>query len=319
MDDKVVTVFGASGFLGRYIVRALAEKGYRIKAAVRRPHLAEFLKPAGNVGQIRLFAADLNNDASCRNAIEGSNGVINLVGILHESGAQKFQRLQAEAPGRLAAMARETGAETFIQVSAIGADAQSGAKYARTKAAGEAAVRDAFPQAHIVRPSIIFGTEDAFFNRFAAMARVAPALPLIGGGKTRFQPVYVDNVAQAVLELVMRPQMPGATWELGGPEIFTFKELMQLMLKVIGRKNLLVPIPFPVAKVQAFVLGLLPNPVLTMDQVELLKSDNVVGMTGEPVKTFADLDINPAAVETILPTYLYRFRKHGQFSQAVET
>lgn len=315
MTTKLVTIFGASGFIGRYIVRRLAAQGYRIRAAVRQPHLAEFLKPAGAVGQIQIVRANVGDEDAARKAMQGADIVINLVGILYETGAQKFDKIQAEAPGLLARLAKETGAETFIQMSALGANAGAEAKYARTKAQGEAAVRAAFPDAHIVRPSIVFGTEDEFFNRFAAMARLFPVLPLIGGGKTRFQPVYVDDVAAALEALATDSDLPPAIWELGGPEVRTFKELMQTMLKIIGRSALLVPLPFALAKVQGFFLGLLPKPILTMGQVDLLKADNVVGMTDEAVNTFADLGIAPKAIETVVPDYLYRFRKHGQFSE----
>lgn len=317
MTTKLVTIFGASGFIGRYIVRRLAAQGYRIRAAVRQPHLAEFLKPAGTVGQIQIVRANIADEDAARKAMQGADIVINLVGILYETGSQKFDKIQAEAPGRLARLAKEIGAETFIQMSAIGADANSPAKYARAKADGEAGVREAFPEAHIVRPSIVFGTEDAFFNRFAAMVRLVPALVLVGGGKTRFQPVYVDDVAAMFEALVTTPDLPPAIWELGGPEILTFKECMQIMLKVTGRSALMISLPFAIAKLQAFFLGLLPKPILTMDQVELLKSDNVVGMTGDDIKTFADLGITPKAVETVVPGYLYRFRKHGQFSEGL--
>lgn len=316
-SDKLVTIFGASGFLGRYITRALAADGYRIRAAVRRPHLAEFLKPAGRVGQIQTFQANIRDEASSRAAIRGADIVINLVGILHQTHAQKFDAVQGEAPGRLARMAKDEGVSTFIQMSSIGADKDSSSKYARTKSQGEQGVHEAFPDAHIIRPSIVFGVEDDFFNKFGAMARISPALPLIGGGKTKFQPVYVDDIADVVCRILGQPDRKGAIWELGGPDIYSFKELMELLLKVIGRNNLLIPIPFGLAKFEAFFLGMLPKPLLTMDQVELLKADNIVGMTDEPIKTFTDLDITPATAESVLPTYLYRFRKHGQFSQDV--
>lgn len=308
----LITIYGGSGFVGRYLVRALAEQGYRVRVAVRRPNLALFLKPMGDVGQIQPVQANIRNRASCAAAMEGASAVVNLVGVLYESGAQKFDAVHAEGAKQLAELAADAGITNFIQMSAIGADADSTSAYARSKAAGEAAVLKAIPTATIVRPSIIFGPEDQFFNRFAALARISPVLPLIGGGETRFQPVYVKDVAAAMATALQRPEWNSQVLELGGPDVATFAELMELMLKVIGRTRLLVKIPFFAAKALAYVLQILPAPLLTVDQVELLKHDNVVS---EGAPGLSDLGIEASAMSAILPTYLYRFRRTGQFAR----
>jgi len=307
-DQRLVTVFGGSGFVGRHVVAHLARDGWQVRVAVRRPDEALFLKPAGVVGQITPLAANIRDQESVARAIAGADAVVNLVAILHESGKQRFQALQAEGAARLAEAARSTGARHFVQVSAIGADAASNSAYARTKAAGEQAVLRAFPQAVILRPSIIFGPEDGFFNRFAAMAMTSPFLPLIGGGRTRFQPVYVGDVAAAVAAALRLPAAQGKTYELAGPSIYTFRELLEIMLAEIGRKRLLLPIPFAVAGLMGAVMQCLPRPQLTMDQVRLLKRDNVAapGALG-----LADLGIRPNGLELILPTYLDKFRVRG--------
>ena len=307
-DQRLVTVFGGSGFVGRHAVAHLARDGWQVRVAVRRPDEALFLKPAGVVGQITPLAANIRDQESVARAIAGADAVVNLVAILHESGKQRFQALQAEGAARLAEAARSTGARHFVQVSAIGADAASNSAYARTKAAGEQAVLRAFPQAVILRPSIIFGPEDGFFNRFAAMAMTSPFLPLIGGGRTRFQPVYVGDVAAAVAAALRLPAAQGKTYELAGPSIYTFRELLEIMLAEIGRKRLLLPIPFAVAGLMGAVMQCLPRPQLTMDQVRLLKRDNVAapGALG-----LADLGIRPNGLELILPTYLDKFRVRG--------
>ncbi|MGB5093223.1 MAG: complex I NDUFA9 subunit family protein [Parvibaculum sp.] len=310
-----ITVFGGSGFLGRHIVQTLARRGYRLRVAVRRPNEAHFLRPMGDVGQIELVQANIRDDASVKAALTGAQGVVNLVGILHESGKQKFVSVQAEGAARVAGHAAELGVTTFVQMSAIGADAQSGSIYARSKAYGEAAVRKAMPEAVILRPSIVFGPEDDFFNRFADMARLSPFLPLIGGGKTKFQPVYVKDVAEAVARVIERG-ITGKTYELGGPEVMSFRDLMKLTLKVIRRERLLLPLPFFVASIQARFMQLLPKPLLTVDQVRLLRSDNVVSAQAlAEGRTIEDLGIQPTAPQAILETYLYRFRRTGQYEQ----
>ncbi|TXH37488.1 MAG: complex I NDUFA9 subunit family protein [Rhodospirillaceae bacterium] len=312
MRDPVVTVFGGSGFIGRYVVEKLAKRGWMIRVAVRRPDDALFLKTAGQLGQIAPIAANIRDQRSVEAVIAGADAVINLVGILFESGPQRFAKVQAEGPGRIAAAAAAAGVRQMVHISAIGADSASPAAYGRSKAAGEQAVRAAFPAATILRPSIVFGPEDGFFNRFAAMTRLSPALPLIGGGRTRFQPVYVVDVADAVLAALERPDAAGQTYELGGPGTYSFRELMQLLLQEIGRRRLLIPIPFALASLQGALLQYLPSPPLTLDQVRLLKRDNVVS---PGAKGLADLGIAPTAVEVILPTYLDKYRPRGGYDR----
>ena len=310
---KLVTVFGGSGFIGRHVVRELATKGYRVRVACRRPDLAGHLKPLGNVGQIHCMQANLRYRWSIDRAVEGADIVVNLVGILAESGKQSFGSLQARGAGWVAEAAVASGAK-LVQMSAIGADADSEVDYARTKAEGEALVRAAAPDAIIMRPSIVFGPEDDFFNRFAAMAQISPILPLIGGGDTKFQPVYVGDVARAVSMAVDGDVEHGSVWELGGPETLSFKQCMERMLEVIGRKRLMVSIPFALAKLIGQVAQYAPDAPLTSDQVEMMKSDNVVSQDAQDGgKTLAQLGITAASMMSILPQYLIRFRKHGQF------
>jgi len=311
MQYRRVTVFGGSGFVGRHLVKRLAADGTIVRVAVRDAEAAKFLKPYGAVGQIVPMAANVRDEASVRTAIEGADAVVNLVGILAGSGRQTFAAVHAEAPARLASAAHEAGVARFVQMSAIGADPESPSEYARTKAAGEAGARGAFPGAVVVRPSLIVGPEDDLFNRFAAMARIAPALPLVGGGGTRFQPVYVGDVAEAIRWTLNDASAPGTTYELGGPQIYTFRELMELTLEVTGRRRMLLPLPSAAAAALAAVLQFLPGKPLTPDQVVLLGCDNVVadGMPG-----FREMGIVPTAIEAILPTYLDRFRKGGRFS-----
>ena len=318
--SKLAVVFGGSGFVGRYVVRELAKRGWRVRVAVRRPHLAMHLKPMGVVGQIQLAQANVRHQQSVEQAVIGADAVINCVGILFQAGSQKFELVQAEGAATIARAAAAQGIETFVHISAIGADADSESTYARTKAAGERAVMAAMPSATVLRPSIVFGQEDDFFNRFAAMAKLSPALPLIGGGNTRFQPVYVDDVADAVCECLARVEARGVTYELGGPHTYNFKELMQIMLKEIGISRVLVPVPFFAASPMGFAgecIGAFPfiDPFLTRDQVRLLKVDNIVG---EGALGLSDLDITPRSVEAILPSYMVQYRKHGQFTNQSE-
>lgn len=310
MAQPLATVFGGSGFLGRHVVARLAQEGWQVRVAVRRPDEALFLKPAGVIGQITPVAANIRDQASVDAAVAGADAVINLVGILHEGGRQRFKSVQAEGPGRAAGAARRAGATRFVQVSAIGADANSSSAYARTKAQGEQAVLSAFPTATILRPSIIIGPEDSFFNRFAQMTMLAPALPLIGGGRTRFQPVYVGDVAAAVVNALSKPEAQGKTYELGGPRIYTFKQLMEILLKEIGRKRLLLPLPFPVAGLMGAAMQCLPSPQLTLDQVRLLKRDNVVASGAAGLD---QLGVQATALESVLPTYLDKYRKRGYY------
>jgi uncharacterized protein YbjT (DUF2867 family) len=315
--DRMITVFGGSGFLGRHVVRALAKRGYRIRVAVRRPDLTNYLQPLGRVGQIHAVQANLRYPASIAAAVRDSDVVINLVGILYERGRQQFDTVQAVGAEAVALAAAAHGAK-LVHVSAIGADENSTSAYARAKAKGEKLVLAAVPGATILRPSIVFGPEDDFFNRFAALARFMPALPLIGGGTTRFQPVYVGDVADAVVKAAEGETKPGATYELGGPEVLTFKEVMEYILATVERRRLLVPVPFWAARLQATLLQFMPKPLLTPDQVELLRTDNIVSAdAARDGLTLSGLGIAPRAVETVVPTYLWRFRKTGQFQGRV--
>jgi len=315
IDTKgLVTVFGGSGFLGRYVVRALARRGWRIRVAVRRPDLAGHLQPYGRVGQIHAVQANIRNVPSIVRAVQGADAVVNLVGILSEGGRQSFDAVQAFGAGAVARAARDAGAARLVQISAIGAAPQSRSGYGRSKAEGERLVLEAFPGAVIIRPSIIFGPEDDFFNRFAAMARLSPVLPLVGGGRTRFQTVYVGDVAEVAARGVDGLLKPGTTYEIGGARIATFRELMELMLREIGRKRLFAPIPFPLARALGAVLQYLPGAPLTADQVAMLEVDNVVSAEAQAAGlTLEGLGIAPTALESILPDYLWRFRKLGQF------
>jgi uncharacterized protein YbjT (DUF2867 family) len=312
MRNRRTAVLGGSGFVGRYVVQRLAARGDLIPVGCRHAEEAKFLKPLGNVGQIAAMNIAIDDEQLLPAFLAGSDAVVNNVGILAESGRQTFERVHHLGPARLARLAREAGVERLVHLSAIGADARSPSAYARTKAAGEAAVRDAFPTATILRPSIVFGPEDQFFNRFAAIAMISPVLPLIGGGQTRFQPVYVGDVADAVLKCLEDPATGGRTYELGGPKVYTFRELIELLLREIRRKRVLVDLPFGVAAFQARLMSILPNPPLTLDQVELLKRDNVVS---SGALTLATLGIEATAVEGILRTYLDRFRRGGWYER----
>ncbi len=312
MDTRLVTVFGGSGFLGRHTVRALARAGWRIKVATRHPNRAFFLRPLGTVGQIDFVKCDVSDAEAVAAAVAGSNAVINLTGILFEKG-QSFEDVQAEGAAHIAQAAAAAGATALVHVSAIGADAESNADYAVTKAKGEQNVRETFPNAVILRPSIIFGPEDGFFNKFAEMARFFPALPLVGGGKTRFQPVFVGDVAQAIVTVLTSETARGRTFELGGPSVYSFKELLQLILRETGRSRALIPLPFGIAALNAVFLQLLPNPILTVDQVRLLKHDNIVSPTAAGL---ADLGITPTSVEAVIPSYLWRYRSKGEYADS---
>ena len=315
MKSTLVTVFGGSGFLGRNVVRALAKQGYRIRVAVRHPRLANYLIPAGVVGQIQLVKADVVETDDIAAALAGAQAVINLTGILYSGGGQNFADVHADAAGHIAEAAKAAGIKTLVHVSALGADAHSDSSYAQSKAEGEKRVREAFPDAAILRPSILFGADDSFFNKFASLARYVPFLPLIGGGRTKFQPVFVGDAAAAVLRCLDDASTRGKTYELGGPNVYSFKELMQIVLRTTDRKRLLLPVPFAIAYAKALFLGLLPSPILTMDQVTLLKSDNVV-TSGAP--GLAELGITaPTSVEAEVPSYLWRFKPKGQYEDSV--
>lgn len=325
---KQITVFGGSGFVGRHVVSRLAAKGHVVRVAVRSVATAQFVKPMGDVGQVTPVRANINNDADVAAAVDGSDSVINLVGILFSRGKQNFEAVHRDGAERIARLSRAAGVSHLVQMSALGASDTSPSQYAQTKAAGEAAVREAFEDATIVRPSVIFGPDDDFFNRFASLARLAPALPvfgcpfpafrdgridLYGDGGTKFQPVYVGDVADAIVACLEGGETAGKTYELGGPTVYSFKALMELVLAATDRKSFLVPLPFWVASLEAVFLELLPKPLLTRDQVKLLKTDNV--LTGS-YPTLETLGITPTAAELIVPTYLDRFRRGGRFNDA---
>ena len=305
--NALITVFGGTGFLGRHIVKRLAKAGYRLRIATRRPNEALFLKTNGTPGQIEIVQANIRDDASTQAALQGADGVVNAVGILFESGKQKFHALQAEGAARIAEAAKAEGIGAMVHISAIGADGASASLYAQSKAAGEEAVMAALPEAHILRPSIVVGPEDDFFNRFAGMAMIAPALPLIGGGVTQYQPVSVFDVAAAVEACFAGA--PSGLYELGGPDVLSFKELMEMLLAEIGRDRLLVPLPFAAAKIIAAFAQFMPKPLLTPDQIILLRSDNVVA---QGARGFVDLGLKPQPIAGILPSYLARFRPAGK-------
>jgi NADH dehydrogenase len=314
MAERLITVFGGSGFLGRHLVKRLAARGWRVRVAVRDPEGANFLKPMGEVGQIAPVQANLRDEGSVARAVANADAVVNLVGILYESGHQRFDAVHAAGAGRVARAAAAADVTRLVQVSAIGADAGSPSLYARSKAAGEEAARSAFPDVTIFRPSLVFGPEDQVFNRFAALARLSPVLPLIGGGDTRFQPVYVGDVAEAMARALDDPATKAKTYELGGPEILTFRQLMEVVMRETGRRRLLVPWPTELAMFQALFLELLPVPPLTRDQVKLLQRDNVVGTEA---LTLADLGVTATAVDAVVPSYLARFRRHGGYGEAI--
>jgi uncharacterized protein YbjT (DUF2867 family) len=317
MQHRLISVIGGTGFIGHYVVRQLAQKGYRIRVIARDPERSHEMKTYGDVGQIVLTSADVTKPKSLEHYLEGSYAVINLTGILFESGKQSFPNVHAKGPERLAQIAKAQNVTRFIHVSSLGVDKAVNSKYARTKLSGEKAVLTAFPDATILRPSVVFGTEDGFFNKFASMAMISPLLPLIGGGNTKFQPVYVVDVAKAIVAALEKPETCGQTYELGGPKVYSFKELMQFLLTTIHRKRCLTYTPYSVANIMGLVFDVLPvlrhlpfleRMAVSRDQVRLLKYDNVVDGNA---KTFADLGIHPESLEVVVPTYLTRFTTHN--------
>jgi len=319
---KLVTIIGGSGFVGRYVARRMAQAGWRVRVATRRPNEHLYVRTYGVVGQVEPVLCNIRDDASLRAVLDGADAVVNCVGILAESGKNSFAAVQAEGAGRVARLAAEAGATQMVQISAIGADAGSDSDYARTKAAGEAAVQEAFPGAVILRPSIIFGPEDQFFNRFAGMTRLSPFLP-ISGASTLFQPVYVDDVAR-VAAMAAQGEVPAGTYELGGPDVRSFRELMEMMLAEIRRNRVIINMPGFMARLVAGALGfaqfitagLFTNTVLTKDQLRNLARDNVVS---GGAKGFADLGVEPVPMELVLPGYLWRFRPSGQYTAIRES
>ena len=327
MRGKLVTVFGGTGFIGRHLVQRLAAGGARVRVAVRHPKDAAPLQPMGDVGQIAAVQASVTHEGSVRAAVEGADAVVNLVGILYESGRMTFDAVHRQSAENVARAARDAGVPVLVHMSALGADPESHSDYATSKAAGEAAVRAAFPRAAIVRPSVVFGPEDKFFNLFAGIARLSPILPVFGcpkprfhdgridiygDGGVKFQPVYVGDVAAALVKCIEDPACAGKTYELGGPAVYSFKQIMEMICHETGRKRLLMPVPYVLAGLMAGVLELLPKPLLTGDQVELLKHDNV--LTGK-LPTLADLGIHPIGAEGVIPTYLDRYRPGGRFTK----
>jgi NADH dehydrogenase len=320
MTGETVTVFGGSGFLGRAVIRALCKQGYRVVAPLRQPHLGHRVRALGDVGQVDVRQANLRYPDSVAAAMHGAYAVVNCVGLLYEKGRQTFHALHVRGAETVAEAAKKAGVQRLIHISSIGADERSRSAYARTKAEGEAAVRAAFPSATILRPSIVFGSEDGFFNRFGDMARSSAILPLIGGGKTRLQPIYVGDVADAVAGALARPASAGRTYELGGPRTYSFKELMQIIVRETDRPRILLSLPFfvmgPIGATLDALCRLTPlAPPLTGHQIEMLKTDNVVNASGEPgIGVLADLGVTELeSVEAIVPTYLWRFRPYGQF------
>lgn len=313
--EKIITVIGGSGFVGRHVVRALAKRGYRIRVACRRPDLAGHMQPMGSPGQVMPVQANVRFPKSLEAACDGAVAVINLTGVLFSSGSQSFDAVHVFGAAASAKAAKACGAGVYIHMSAIGADAESASAYAKSKAAGEAGAKAGFPGAIIIRPSIVFGPEDNFFNQFAEMARFAPALPLIGGGNTLFQPVFVGDVADAIATLVERGVADGKTFELGGPDRQSFKQLLQFTLDTIQRKRLLLPLPWGVAKLLGSVFSILPKPPLTLDQVRMLETDNVVSEAAQrDGRTLSGLGIPAQSLQSIVPSYLYRYRAAGQFT-----
>jgi NADH dehydrogenase len=313
-QSPLVTIIGGSGFVGRHIAQRMARRGWRVRVGCRRPNDAMYVKPYGTVGQVEPVQCNIRDEASTRAVIRGADAVINCVGLLFNSGRNTFDACQAEGAGLVARLAAEEGAGQMVHISAIGADADSASDYARSKAAGEAAVAAAYPGAVILRPSVVFGQDDGFFNRFAGMARLMPIVLPIVGGDTRFQPVWVEDVAEAAARAACG-EVASGTYELGGPAVYTLREAVDLMLKTTRRRRLVVNIPFFFARIQAWFLQILPNPLLTVDQVRLLEHDNVVS---DGAKTLADLGIDATAAEGVVESYLYAYRPQGQYTQLTE-
>ena len=311
MKQKIATIFGASGFIGRHLIRRLTKKDFRIIAATRSPYLHGYLKPLGNPGQIDLEKVNISDEENLGTLVKNSDVVINLIGILHETKKQKFEDIHAKFPDLLSKLCNKLNIEKLVHVSALGINETVGSQYMQSKLKGEKNILNNFNHSVILRPSIIFGPEDKFFNQFASLAEFFPALPLIGRGLTYFQPIYVGDVAKSIMAVLEKEKINNNIYELGGPQTFTFKELMEILLKQIKKKRFLVPIPFSFAKFQAKILQLLPKPLLTTDQVEMLKYDNIVT---NKYPTLKDLKINPKTIESVLPSYIWRFRKGGQFA-----
>ena len=309
-NQKIIAIFGAGGFLGKYLMRELTKLDYRIKVATRNPYLKGYLKPLGNPGQIELFKTNIFNEEDVRKVLRNSDFVINLVGILYETKKQKFNQIHSQFPFLISRLCNEYNVKQLIHVSALGVKEKHSSRYMQSKLQGEINIQENFKPSVILRPSVVFGPEDKFFNTFASLAQFSPALPLIGEGKTKFSPIYVGDVAKAIVKAIELNNSGCKIYELGGPENYSFKELMNILLTQINKKRFLLPIPFNVAKLQSYFLQMFPKPLLTPDQVELLKYNNIV--TGE-YPTLKDLGISATTIQSILPTYINRFRTGGQF------
>ena len=311
MKQKIATIFGATGFIGRHLIRRLTEKDFRIIVATRSPYLHGYLKPLGDPGQIDLERVNLFDEKTLKVLLKNSNVVVNLVGILYETRKQKFENIHSKFPELLSKLCNEHGIEKFIHLSALGINEDVKSMYMRTKLQGEKNILNNFDNSIILRPSIVFGPEDKFFNQFASLSQFLPFLPLIGGGQTKFQPIYVGDVAKAIATILETEEIDNKIYELGGAEIFTFQQLMNILLKEIQKRRFLIPIPFSIAKFMARILQLFPKPLITTDQIEMLKEDNIVSNN---YGTLLDLNIEPTTIESILPHYIYRFRKGGEFA-----
>ena len=309
-NQKIIAIFGAGGFLGKHLMRELTKLDYRVKVATRSPYLKGYLKPQGNPGQIELFKTNIFNENDVREVLKNSDFVINLVGILYETKKQKFYQIHSQFPLMLSNLCKAYDIKKLVHVSALGIKEKHSSKYMQSKLQGEINIKENFKPSVILRPSVVFGPEDKFFNTFASLAQFSPFLPLVGGGKTKFSPIYVRDVAKAIVKSLELNNSEPKTYELGGPENYSFKELMEILLTEIKKKRLLVPIPFGLAKFQSYFLQMMPNPLLTQDQVELLKHDNVI--SGDH-PTLKDLGITGTPIKNILSKYIYRFRTGGQF------
>ena len=309
-NQKVIAIFGAGGFLGKHLMRQLTKLGYRVKVATRNPYLKGYLKPLGNPGQIELFKTNIFNPEDIKQVLKNCDLAINLVGILHETRKQKFNQVHAKFPYLLSNLCNEIGVKNLVHISALGVREDHISKYMQSKLEGEKNIQKVFKPSVILRPSLVFGPEDKFFNVFASIAQFSPALPLIGGGKTKFSPIYVGDVAKAIVKTLKLENSKPKIYELGGPKNYSFKELMEILLEEIKKKRFLIPIPFSVAKLQSYFLQMMPNPLLTSDQVDMLKYNNIV--SGE-YPTLEDLGIRGKTIQSILPKYIYRFRTGGQF------
>ncbi len=309
-NQKIITIFGAGGFLGKYLMRQLTKLDYRVKVATRNPHLKGYLKPLGNPGQIELFKTNIFDQEDVKRVLKNCDLVINLVGILYETRKQKFSQIHSQFPYLLSNLCNEIGVRNLVHISALGVKERHKSQYMQTKLQGEKNIQNTFKESVILRPSVVFGPEDKFFNTFASLAQFSPILPLIGGGKTKFTPIYVGDIARAIVKVLELNNSEPKIYELGGPENYSFKELMEILLTEIKKKRFLMHIPFGVAKFQSYFLQMLPNPILTPDQVELLKHNNIV--SGD-YPTLKNLGITGTAIQSVLPKYIYRFRTGGQF------